>query len=204
MTAYYNEIDTGMRPNSQSQDLTGRRVGALTVQSFKGYRGSPTRHAHWLCRCDCGGERIVRGTDLVREAKTSCAPCAKAAAAKRGANTRALPGGEAALRRVAGHYKGNAIRRGIAFLLSDQQVMVLLSSRCHYCGCPPALTAESKSKRSTASYNGIDRMDNAQGYTPENAVPCCHVCNYAKRDMPARDFLAWIERVHAHQAGGGR
>jgi hypothetical protein len=27
---------------------------------------------------------------------------------------------------------------------------------------------------------------------------CCHTCNYAKREMSGEEFLAHIERIHAH------
>lgn len=31
-------------------------------------------------------------------------------------------------------------------------------------------------------YNGIDRLDNTKGYTPENSVACCKHCNSLKGD----------------------
>ena len=44
-------------------------------------------------------------------------------------------------------------------------------------------------------YNGIDRKDNNLGYTPKNVVPCCSVCNFAKKNMPFDAFMAWIARL---------
>ena len=49
--------------------------------------------------------------------------------------------------------------------------------------------------RGDFTYNGIDRVDNALGYTTGNVVPCCKQCNHAKSDMPYADFMAWIARL---------
>ena len=38
-------------------DLTGRRFGKLTVISFDRYEAGSS---WWLCRCDCGGEKVVK------------------------------------------------------------------------------------------------------------------------------------------------
>ena len=41
--------------------------------------------------------------------------------------------------------------------------------------------------------NGIDRKSNQKGYTPQNCVPCCEICNKAKRNMNYVKFMGWIE-----------
>jgi hypothetical protein len=30
--------------------------------------------------------------------------------------------------------------------------------------------------------SGLDRIDNSQGYTPENTLPCCYSCNSLRGD----------------------
>jgi hypothetical protein len=45
------------------------------------------------------------------------------------------------------------------------------------------------------THNGIDRRDNAKGYTIDNCLPCCENCNYIKRDIPYEDFMAWLDRI---------
>lgn len=51
-------------------DLTGQVFGHWTVLS----PAPPDKHgrAKWLCRCDCGKERIVTADNLRRGASTSC------------------------------------------------------------------------------------------------------------------------------------
>lgn len=43
-------------------------------------------------------------------------------------------------------------------------------------------------------FNGIDRVDNFKGYTLENSVPCCTICNRAKSNMLYDDFMSYIQR----------
>lgn len=73
---------------------------------------------------------------------------------------------------------------------------------CHYCGAEPKSVAGS-SAHGTFVYNGVDRYDNAIGYTVSNCVPCCGQCNYAKQDYSAEEFLAWATRISMFQIAKG-
>lgn len=52
-------------------DLTGRRYGLLTVIGLSGQRSAQGR-ALYLCRCDCGGERLATRSNLERGEIVSC------------------------------------------------------------------------------------------------------------------------------------
>lgn len=52
-------------------DMTGQRIGRLTVIRRNGRKGHNTG---WLCRCDCGKEITVAGQYL-RNGQTMCADC---------------------------------------------------------------------------------------------------------------------------------
>ena len=52
------------------RDLTGQTFGKLTVVSFAG-RGK-SGYAKWLCKCECGTEKAVRGTNLTSGLTKSC------------------------------------------------------------------------------------------------------------------------------------
>lgn len=54
-----------MRP----YDLSGRRLGNLVVLNRS---GSKNNRSAWLCKCDCGAEKVLRGHDLVRGMVKSC------------------------------------------------------------------------------------------------------------------------------------
>lgn len=53
------------------QDLTGQRYGNLTVVilAWKDHKGS-----HWLCRCDCGNEKVIR-PDALKSGRTKSCGC---------------------------------------------------------------------------------------------------------------------------------
>jgi len=58
-------------------DLTGRRFGRWTVlaihpERYRHCRGTFTR---WICRCDCGIERVVLGGSLRSGRSKSCGRC---------------------------------------------------------------------------------------------------------------------------------
>lgn len=52
--------------------MIGRRFGKLVVLSFSGR--SKTKHLIWLCKCDCGNEKIIRGITL-RDGRTKSCGC---------------------------------------------------------------------------------------------------------------------------------
>lgn len=52
----------------KGEDLTGKRFGRLTVLE----EAEPANGRRWLCRCDCGKERIVYGNSLKRGTTKSC------------------------------------------------------------------------------------------------------------------------------------
>ena len=52
------------------QNLIGQKYERLAVVSFAGK--SKSSHLLWLCRCDCGNERIVEGGNLRRGNTKSC------------------------------------------------------------------------------------------------------------------------------------
>lgn len=50
-------------------DLTGQRFGRWTVLGFS---GRLNHGLGWVCRCECGTERVVKGASLTQGASKSC------------------------------------------------------------------------------------------------------------------------------------
>lgn len=50
-------------------DITGQKYGRLTVLS---YAYTKNKVAFWKCKCDCGNEKIVRGSHLKNGSIKSC------------------------------------------------------------------------------------------------------------------------------------
>ena len=67
------------------KDLAGQRFGKLfIIKRVEDYKSPQGRHeAQWLCKCDCGNEKIVRSSSLKQKLVTSCGCYRKEMAIKR-------------------------------------------------------------------------------------------------------------------------
>jgi len=59
-------------PDGAKRDLTGQRFGRLTVLRQVPVPEGLTQNNYWLCRCDCGTERVVLASNLIRGHTKSC------------------------------------------------------------------------------------------------------------------------------------
>jgi 5-methylcytosine-specific restriction endonuclease McrA len=92
-----------------------------------------------------------------------------------------------------------AKRRKLEFSISFDEFKELAKRPCSYCGVPPSNVTIRPS--GPFVYSGMDRVNSKAGYTPENVVPCCSVCNVAKSAMTSEEFKAWIKRVYTNLYG---
>lgn len=76
-------------------------------------------------------------------------------------------------------YKYSSIKRGYDFSLTMEEFLTFWNKPCSYCG-DSIITI------------GIDRIDNMKGYSINNCVPCCKVCNGMKLNY-SQDF--WITHM---------
>ncbi len=182
----------------QRIDLTNKRFGRLTVVGVAPYRQGARRRLIWECSCDCGRKAFINGQHL-RDGLTRSCGCLSV-------DTRRLEPGEGGFRKVLRTYRLKAAERGLQFDLTEDDVRQITKLPCHYCGIEPYRVANHGAGKSATTseyaayiYNGIDRKDNAGGYTPDNITPCCRTCNFAKRDMLMEDFRDWALRLARHQ-----
>ena len=73
-------------------------------------------------------------------------------------------------------------RRKIAFELTFDQFMSFWQKPCSYCKDPIATI-------------GLDRIDNASGYTFGNVASCCRTCNVMKQQMSHSQFIAHVKKI---------
>jgi hypothetical protein len=83
------------------------------------------------------------------------------------------------------------------WLLSEAEFYELIEEDCAYCGSPPSQIR--RMSTGTCVTNGVDRVDSTLGYTADNCVSCCWMCNRAKLDDDIEEFRSWIMRVFHHQ-----
>ena len=70
--------------------------------------------------------------------------------------------------------------RKLTFAEEDSEDMLAkIKMPCHYCG----ITAEEND-----CISGLDRVDNQQGYSAPNTVPCCAKCNMMKGTLTLSEF----------------
>jgi len=164
-------------------DLKGQRFERLLVLEAAGkdHRGNRL----WRCLCDCGNITEVI-TWRLRSGNTRSCGCIKDEQRK---NLNLLPSGEAAFTQLFYQYQGGAKDRGIEWSLSKELFRELVETNCSYCGRVPFQIKSPKGANGSYIHGGIDRIDSTLGYSAENSVPCCKVCNFMKLDMTREAFI---------------
>lgn len=79
-------------------------------------------------------------------------------------------------------YKGRAKTANLHFDLTYEQFVTFWQKPCHYCDAEIATI-------------GLDRVDNAVGYTIDNVVPCCKYCNAFKSNQTQEGFVALCAKI---------
>jgi len=160
-------------PRSYKQRQPGETINSHTL-----LERLPSRK--WKTQCKCGATRICSPADLKRyDTCKACYDPEKVAGQLR------LPPKEKETNYRIRYYKKHAKERNYDWELTKFQTQTLLQSICNYCGSENA--------------QGIDRVDNSQGYTISNCVSCCNFCNHAKKNYPKEEFLNHIKRIYEYQ-----
>lgn len=181
----------------ETPKLEGLKFERWTIISFEGrsfYKrsnGKIENYRIWRCKCDCGTIRKVSERSLKTGKSKSCGCYAKEVA-----SSLALPEDGAIKNHIFDGYKRGATKRGYSFELTKEEFLKLILEDCHYCGQEPSQTIKSSYSSPNFKYNGIDRKDNKVGYTIENSLPCCGICNQAKMDLEYNQFLELIFKIY--------
>lgn len=171
----------------------GTKISRWTVVHRE--EGFPRGGARWLCRCECGRERIISALSLRNGASQSCG-CLALEVRKKCKFTAQ----EANDRRIFNRYHNRAKHCGISFTLTLAQFQEIIKLDCYYCGAKPRAYHGTDQRDYSEPHirNGLDRFDNSKGYSIDNVKPCCFRCNMAKSDWPVEEFLEWAARLSAH------
>ncbi len=154
-------------------------------------------------QCDCGKIKEVQLNNIIAGHSICCgiSPC-KTAYNK---NKRSL---ETTYNSLFYAYKKGASDRNLNFELSKEEFKEFLNKNCFYCGEPPSNLYQIKNSKTgeiragiPLLYNGIDRLDNKIGYTIENSITCCDMCNKMKRSYEFTNFLEQIKKIYRHKFG---
>lgn len=171
------------------KDETGNRFGRLLVI----HKAADETDGKWVCCCDCGNEKVVRGVNLRKGRVKSCG-CLRR---ERPKQLYTKPNNQSLWNSVVSAYRNGAAKRSLLWDIETEVAISLMRGDCYFCGSPPTNQMK-RSNGSFITYNGIDRLDNALGYITTNVVSCCKTCNFGKRTMTTEEFLRWIHKVAAN------
>jgi len=147
--------------------LIDQTFGRLTVVSqlpSRKYRR--WSHSMWLCQCECGNKAEVTGNRLRSGRSKSCG-CYKADL------QRGRPFGW-----LYTKLRHNAKNSNRSCELTYEEFLTFTTIKvCCYCGV--AIEWVPHHHNEYGCYH-LDRKDNALGYTKNNCVVCCSLCNMVK------------------------
>lgn len=179
-------------------DLTNKRFGKLLVIKTNEKKNGAWQ---WLCKCDCGNLKTIRGTSLTNGSTKSCG-CSM------GHRIISDNRDDVLLRREYNKVRNRHNKNKFIGELFNFDVFKTLSiSKCYYCGLSDSkVLKERKSNKKeqerisdfVLKVNGIDRVDSSIGYTNENSVSCCKDCNFAKNDRSKEEFLTWLKDIYKY------
>jgi hypothetical protein len=163
--------DLGLKKVHRNERIKiGQKYGSVLIVSLTNGRTEQGSKL-WECECDCGNRKVL-GTETIHRKASSTCYC----------NGKTREKGEASiLTRKYHKYKSGATVRNLPFNLTKSEFKSIIARPCHYCGINGP--------------NGIDRKNNYLGYTLDNSLPCCSICNIAKRDMNYETFITYLHRI---------
>lgn len=170
---------------------------------------SPLGGNNWIVKCTkCGKEQEQSIPNLKKHKKDTCFYCEHPNSTKAAFNRTRLdkmPIDE----RIYSYYKNKIERENEQpgakqkpFELSLEEHSNLIHSNCYYCGNPPTSdniwnkSGKRKCDTDLIYINGVDRINSNKGYTSDNCVPCCPMCNRMKLDFELDMFYKQIEKIY--------
>lgn len=173
-------------------NLTGQRFGHLFVEKLADKRND-RGDLYWICKCDCGTVKRIRGYHIV----SGMDNCGCQTSVRRSLRMR-KPIRDSFVKMMFNAYKHGAKSRQIEFTLTSLEFETMMFSQCEYCKVDPyAIHVRTfiDGTSDSLTWNGVDRIDSTQGYTRNNCVPCCKICNAAKSDLTLQEFTSWVSRL---------
>lgn len=178
---------TDCKKENYIQNYLGKTIGSLKILSYA-YLKDDVRHFYNTECIKCGHKKIT-SLAAIKNSIKGCRKCNKAGK---------TPKIESQISHYKKAYITGAKKRKINFDLSEDEFKTLIFSNCYYCGDSPKERLSSKLRtipEFSFKTNGIDRKDSQKGYTVDNTVSCCEMCNRMKMAYTQENFLKKIKEI---------
>lgn len=176
-----------------SKNLINTTINNIKIVGY--FSDKVKKKQYFECICFCG-KRFTSRADAIKSGATKSCGCITGDLIS---SKNRLDDNAGATNLILRYYRKGAKNRGLDFNLTKNEFLSFLNKNCYYCNSEPRLakfTTSQKNRRNREIiYNGIDRLNNDIGYTLENCVTCCNICNAAKMDRTFDEFIAWINRL---------
>lgn len=193
-------ISCGCINDSKKMNLVDQKFARLTVlektSSISGKHGT-----RWLCKCECGKQKVVLGEYLKNGDTKSCGclvieKSTENILAGVKVHTKRNPQKASAIEVWRDYYNDGDI--------SFEKFLELSKLNCFYCGRKPFTIKDISGQNSSEYfktnaefiYNGLDRINSNLSHNLNNVVPCCIDCNYAKSNDSQGSYIKWLKDVY--------
>lgn len=183
------QVDYTCLSNVKYKDLTTKRFGKLVV--LRSDSRTKNNQLRWLCQCDCGKQKIVRG-DSLRKGMTKSCGCIYAL---KGNQSHHWKGCGNISKYVFTRIKWDAKQRKIDFDLTQEYLWELYqqqSGKCALTGDELIFGETCRDSKRTAS---LDRIDSSKGYVIGNVQWVHKDVNFAKQSMNQEQFITLCRKV---------
>lgn len=160
-------------------NIIGKRFGRLKILDNLGIKNNRTR---LLCLCNCGKVFETYAISVKRGLTKSC-----------GCSKKPYYTELHSIKRAYKYIKKYAINRGKTFSLTLKQYEKICFKNCIYCDAKPS-NLYTKSN-TLYKFIGLDRVDSSIGYTKNNVVPCCIICNRMKNNLNLGNWLKHMKKI---------
>ena len=175
-------------------DISGQRIGKLTVLSFDHKQLTPGGFVkyYWKCKCDCGNIKVIRKSHLTEGKINSCGCLSK----RQGKDSPHFKGYEEISGGYYGSLKKGSSERGRNFEFSVSleylwQLFLKQNRKCVLTGWEIVFDKRRTSKQ-TAS---LDRIDSSKGYIEGNVQWIHKDVNLMKNNYDQNYFIKVCESV---------
>lgn len=181
-------------------NFVGQRFDRLLViEKVPSIYSGRSAKSRFKCKCDCGVIKDINGASLKNGVTRSCG-CLRKDINK--LNLKGKPSatrlkfGQSSFNKLYSQYKISARKTNKPFTLLKDIFEKIVSNNCYYCGAFPSTRLKLKNSYGEYVFNGIDRVNNLKGYTEDNVVTCCKMCNYMKKAFTQEQFLNHIKEIY--------